>query len=177
MENEIQNNLQQQINEIGEKTFNSALLDAKDGFFITTFYSQFLSNFDIDIDFVNKTSTITKALGASDLPFFIARHPCEVLWVAESHIVAGTNAGAVTMDIVKLTSGQAVASGVSILTAEFNMKSTANTPVQKEGKDLSPNRQLKPNDRLALKFTGVLTNLTGVQVTLYLKNLARGHDK
>jgi len=81
------------------------------------------------------------------------------------------------MDIVKLTDGQAVASGVSILASTFDMKSTANTVVSKQGKDLSPNRQLKPNDRLALKFTGVLTNLTGVQVTLYLKNLARGHYK
>ena len=101
----------------------------------------------------------------------------EVMWVAESHIVAGTNAGAVTMDVVKLTSGQAVASGVSILTAEFDMKSTANTPVQKQGKDLANTRQLKNGERLALDFTGTLTDLAGVQVTLYLKNLARGHYK
>ena len=154
MENVIQNNLQQQINEIGEKTFNSALLDAKDGFFITA-----------------------SAFGASDLPFFIARQPCEVLWVAESHIVAGSDAGAVTLDIVKLTSGQAVASGTSILTTTFDMKSTANTPVQKEGGELANTRQLVNGERLALDFTGTLTDLAGVQVTLYLKNLARGHYK
>ena len=80
MENEIQNNLQQQINEIGEKTFNSALLDAKDGFFITASYpGQVLSDYTLEIDFDAKSSTITKAFGASNLPFFIARHPCEVL--------------------------------------------------------------------------------------------------
>jgi len=171
------NEQEKQIKELEERTVNSILMDAKDGFFITASYNQFLSDYTIEIDFDAKSSTITKSFGASDLPFFIARHPCEVLWVAESHIVAGTDAGAVTMDIVKLTDGQAVASGVSILASTFDMKSTANTVVSKQGKDLSPNRQLKPNDRLALKFTGVLTNLTGVQVTLYLKNLARGHYK
>ena len=163
---------EKQIKKLEERANNYALLDAKDGFFITASYpGQIVS------DYVVEGGVTTKTLLASDLPFFIARHPCEVLWVAESHIVAGTNAGAVTMDIVKLTNGQAVASGISILATTFNMKSTANTVVAKEGKDLSPNRQLKPNDRLALKFTGVLTNLTGVQVTLYLKNLARGHYK
>jgi len=177
MENEIQN-LQNQINLLQGNSFNSTILDAKDGFYLVVNYpGQILSDYTIVIDFDAKSSTITKSFGASDLPFFIARHPCEVLWVAESHIVAGTNAGAVTMDVVKLTSGQAVASGVSILTAEFDMKSTANTPVQKEGKDLSANRQLKNGDRLALDFTGTLTDLAGVQVTLYLKNLARGHYK
>ena len=166
------NEQEKQIKELEERANNYALLDAKDGFFITASYpGQIVS------DYVVEGGVTTKTLLASDLPFFIARHPCEVLWVAESHIVAGTNAGAVTMDIVKLTNGQAVASGISILATTFNMKSTANTVVAKEGKDLSPNRQLKPNDRLALKFTGVLTNLTGVQVTLYLKNLARGHYK
>lgn len=171
------NEQEKQIKELEERTVNSILMDAKDGFFITASYNQFLSDYTIEIDFDAKSSTITKSFGASDLPFFIARHPCEVLWVAESHIVAGSYSGNVTMDIVKLTNGQAVASGISILATTFNMKSTANTVVAKEGKDLSPNRQLKPNDRLALKFTGVLTNLTGVQVTLYLKNLARGHYK
>ena len=171
------NEQEKQIKELEERTVNSILMDAKDGFFITASYNQFLSDYTISIDFNAKSSTITKSFGASDLPFFIARHPCEVLWVAESHIVAGSYSGNVTMDIVKLTNGQAVASGISILATTFNMKSTANTVVAKEGKDLSPNRQLKPNDRLALKFTGVLTNLTGVQVTLYLKNLARGHYK
>jgi hypothetical protein len=166
------NEQEKQIKELEERANNYALLDAKDGFFITTAYpGQIIS------DYVVEGGVTTKTLLAADLPFFIARQPCEVLWVAESHIVAGTDAGSVTMDIVKLTSGQAVASGVSILTTEFDMKSTANTPVQKEGKDLSANRQLKNGDRLALDFTGTLTDLAGVQVTLYLKNLARGHYK
>ena len=166
------NEQEKQIKELEERANNYALLDAKDGFFITASYpGQIVS------DYVVAGGVTTKTLLASDLPFFIARQPCEVLWVAESHIVAGTDAGSVTMDIVKLTSGQAVASGVSILTAEFDMKSTANTPVQKQGKDLANTRQLKNGERLALDFTGKLTALEGVQVTLYLKNLARGHYK
>lgn len=166
------NEQEKQIKELEERANNYALLDAKDGFFITASYpGQIVS------DYVVAGGVTTKTLLASDLPFFIARQPCEVLWVAESHIVAGTDAGSVTMDIVKLTSGQAVASGVSILTTEFDMKSTANTPVQKQGKDLANTRQLKNGERLALDFTGKLTALAGVQVTLYLKNLARGHYK
>ena len=169
---------QEQIDQLNERTFNSTLLDAKDGFYITVNYpGQILSDYTLEIDFEAQSTSITKSILGTNFPFFIARHPMEVMWVAESHIVTGTNAGAVTMDVVKLTSGQAVASGVSILTAEFDMKSTANTPVQKQGKDLANTRQLKNGERLALDFTGTLTDLAGVQVTLYLKNLARGHYK
>ena len=169
---------QEQIDQLNERTFNSTLLDAKDGFYITVNYpGQILSDYTLEIDFEAQSTSITKSILGTNFPFFIARHPMEVMWVAESHIVAGTNAGAVTMDVVKLTSGQAVASGVSILTAEFDMKSTANTPVQKQGKDLANTRQLKNGERLALDFTGTLTDLAEVQVTLYLKNLARGHYK
>ena len=72
-------NGERQIKELEERTVNSALVDAKDGFFITASYNQFLSDYTIEIDFNAKSSTITKSFGASDLPFFIARHPCEVL--------------------------------------------------------------------------------------------------
>jgi hypothetical protein len=89
--------------------------------------------------------------------------------VAESHTVAGTNAGAVTLDIEKLTGTQALDAGVSILSATFDLKGTANTVVQKEGYSLSVNRQLKD--------AGTLTDVTGVQVTLYLKFLSRGNYK
>ena len=57
------------------------------------------------------------------------------------------------------------------------MKGTANTVVQKEGRDLSINRQIKQGERLAFKFAGTKTALAGVQVTLYLKFLARGNYK
>ncbi len=109
--------------------------------------------------------------------FFTAYRACEVMQVSEVHTVAGNDAGAVTLDIEKLTGTTALDSGVSVLTSTFSLKSTANTVVRKTGLELSitgSQRQLKPGDRLALKDAGTLTTLQGVQVTLYLKFLGRG---
>lgn len=109
--------------------------------------------------------------------FFTAYRACEVMEVSEVHEVAGNDAGAVTLDIEKLTGTTALDSGVSILASTFNLKSTARTITRdtiKTGIALSVNRQLKPFDRLALKDVGTLATLQGVQVTLYLKFLSRG---
>ena len=91
--------------------------------------------------------------------------------------MAGTDAGAVTLDIEKLTGTQAPGAGVTILGSTFDMKGTINTVVQKQGGDLSANRQLLQGERLCIKFTGTRTALAGVQVTLYCKYLKRGHYK
>lgn len=114
--------------------------------------------------------------------FFIVRYACEVVRISEVHAVAGSDAGAVTLDIEKLTGTQALGGGVSLLAATFNLKSTANTVVVKEGvasktgsTPLSDNRRLSENNRLALKVSGVLTALQGLQVTLYCKPLGRGN--
>lgn len=166
-----QQNLQNQINDINAKSYNNPLLDAKDGFYLVYNYpGQIVSDYVDD-----GQGSITKTILGVNYPFFTARHPMEVMWVAESHVTAGTDAGAVTLDIEKLTGTQAPAAGVSILTTTFNMKGTINTVVQKEGKDLSANRQLKNGERLCIKFAGTKTALAGVQVTLYCKFLTRGH--
>jgi len=73
------NEQEKQIKELEERTVNSILMDAKDGFFITASYNQFLSDYTIEIDFNNKSYSSTKVLAPANLPFFIARHPCEVL--------------------------------------------------------------------------------------------------
>lgn len=129
----------------------------KDGFYITASLPGVLSQ-------------TTGYYGA----FFTAYMPCEILQVTEVHTVAGNDAGAVTLDIEKLTGTTALGSGVSVLASTFNLKSTANTVVRKMGRDLSVNRQILPGDRIALKDAGTLTTLEGVQVTLYLKFLGRG---
>lgn len=106
--------------------------------------------------------------------FFTAINPCEVLVVSEVHTVAGSDGGAVTLDIEKCTGTTAIGSGTSILASTFNLKSTAYTPVRKSGTGLSSARQLEAGDRLAWKTSGTLTALQGVQVTLYIKHLGRG---
>ncbi len=103
---------------------------------------------------------------------FICRHPMEVLRVAEVHSTASSVVG--TLDVEKLTGTTAPGSGTSILATTFNLQSTANTVVNKENTGLSSARQFLENERLALKTTGVLTLLAGVQVTIYCKFLGRG---
>jgi hypothetical protein len=107
--------------------------------------------------------------------FFIANRPIEIMKIKEVHTVAGNDAGAVTLQIEKLTGTTALDSGSTILTTAFNLKSTANTVVSYEGQGLTTSRQLVENDRLALKDAGTLTNLEGVCVTIYYKYLGQGH--
>jgi hypothetical protein len=76
-----QNNLQQQINELQNQTnllkgnsFNSTVLDAKDGFYLVVNYpGQILSDYVDD----GQGST-TKTILDTNFPFFTARHPMEV---------------------------------------------------------------------------------------------------
>ncbi len=108
---------------------------------------------------------------------FTARHPVEILRISEIHETAGTDAGAVTMDVLKVTSGVAIGSGTTILVAAFNLKSTAATLVFKQGVNFTSNRRLKENESLAFKTSGTLTDLAGVCVTIYFQNYGRGSYK
>lgn len=132
-------------------------INLKDGFIITHYISDGATATNYDV-------------------IFTAPFPCEVSKVIETHRVAGTNVGAVILDLEKLTTGQALNDGVTILRSEFNLKSTINTPVIKSGIGLlSTNvRQFKEGDRLALKDGGTLTAVAGVQITIYLFPLGKG---
>lgn len=129
----------------------------KDGFYITR-------------DFPSTTAQTATLYGQ----IFTATSACEVIMVSEVHSVAGTDAGAVTLDVTKCTGTTAIGSGTSILAAAFNLKSTAYTPVRKSGLTLSSARQLALGDRLVLRTSGTLTSLEGVQVTIYIKPLGKG---
>ena len=106
---------------------------------------------------------------------FITRHPIEILRITESHAVAGTNAGAVTLNVLKAGSGVAIASGVNLIASTFNLKSTADTPIVKEGVGLASDRILKENDRIGLVVSGTLTDLSDVFITIYYKELNQGY--
>ncbi len=107
--------------------------------------------------------------------FFIASRPIEIMKIKEAHTTAGSDAGAVTLQIEKLTGTTALDSGSTLLTTAFNLKGTANTVVSYEGTRLTSSRQLVEGDRLALKDAGTLTDLAGVCVTIYYKYLGQGH--
>jgi len=153
----MDNNVQKQLNELKNKKITWEQIEFKDGFYLT----------------VSLPGVLSQTTGYYD-QFFIARRPMEVLRVSEVHTTAGDDAGAVVLDVEKLTSTTAPGSGTSILTTTFDLKSTANTVVTKEQRNLSSARQLKENERLALKDTGVLTSLVGVCVILYCKFLTKG---
>lgn len=116
----------------------------------------------------------TAATAANYSVFFVAKTPCEVIWISEAHTTAGTDGSAVELNIEKLGSGVALGSGSEVIITDFSLKATADTPLYKSGVDLQ-NTKLKLGDRLALKDTGTLTNVAGVCVTLYLKPLLKGH--
>lgn len=110
--------------------------------------------------------------------FYTARNPIDIMWVAVVYAV--TNGAACTLDIEKLTGTTAPGSGTSILSSTFNLNSTANTVVSKEGANLLKasimGRTLQTGDRLgALIKTGALLNLESLQVTVHFKYSGRGH--
>jgi hypothetical protein len=69
---------------------------------------------------------------------------------------------------------EAPASGTTVLSSTFDLKSTANTPVRKTAASgltaTLANRKLDTGDRLSLNYTGTLTALVGV-VNIELKRL------
>lgn len=101
----------------------------------------------------------------------------EIIGVGEKHETAGTDGGAVTLQVYKVPNATAISSGNTILGSAFNLKSAANTWVYKEGKDLSTARFirfLEPGDSIALITSGTLTSVAGVHVCLYYKPVNNG---
>lgn len=120
--------------------------------------------------------------GAVDGLLFVADTDYELVQVDEVHNVAGTDAGAVTLDVKKATGTTAIASGTSMLASTFNLKSTACTVVRKTLSlpttttglsTTADNRKLARDNRLGLDFTGTTTALVGVLVQVWLRRLRR----
>lgn len=105
--------------------------------------------------------------------FFIADRPYEVYQISEVHRVLGTDGGAVTVNVERLSGTEALDAGDTICVSAFNLKSTINTVVTKKTTDLQ-NRVLAIGDRLALKDSGTLTAVAGLTVRLLLKPLGKG---
>lgn len=97
----------------------------------------------------------------------------EVVEVMESHVAAGNDGGAVALDVVKCDSGVAIAAGATVLGTTFDLKSIANTTVRKSTASglaaALATRTVKSGQRLDLDFQGTLTTLTGVGVTITLR--------
>lgn len=102
--------------------------------------------------------------------FFTAPFPCRVISVTERHEVLGTDAGAVTLQVNKVPSGTAKASGTAVLASTINLKGTINTN-QSPAIVSSSAADLVAGDSLALILTGTPTAVAGVSVTVQLQRL------
>jgi hypothetical protein len=104
-----------------------------------------------------------------DTAFFVANRAARIVSISEVHAVAGTSASAVTLQVYKDVNGKAVNSGTPLLKTAFNLKGTANT--LQNGTLVSDTDQLfiAPGERLSVDFTGTLTTLSGVVVTVTLE--------
>lgn len=100
-----------------------------------------------------------------------ARWPIEILQVDVSWSVASTSG---TLQLERLRGTSAPGTGTAILSSTISTAGTANTVVSRSGTQLTNARQFIQGDRLALIDGGVLTNLVGLEISIYAKFLGRG---
>jgi len=100
--------------------------------------------------------------------FFIVPFACVVNGFKEIHQVAGSDAGAVTLTLEKLTGTTAPDSGAVVLSAALSLKATANTLQEGVMTITNADRTLAKDDRLCLKDAGTLTNVSNVSVLIEL---------
>lgn len=106
--------------------------------------------------------------GIVDQSFWISDGVYEVISAIETHSTAGSDSGAVTLDVTKDSSGIAPTGGISVLASTFNAKSTANTPSFVAAASLASTVAIAAGDRLSLNVTGTTTALAGVVVEVTL---------
>lgn len=94
--------------------------------------------------------------------FWIAPAACLLIGFKEVHVTAGTDAGAVTLDLEKLTGTTAPGSGVSMLSSTLSLKATINTVQTATITTTTANKTLALGDRVAFKLTGTPTAVANV---------------
>lgn len=112
-------------------------------------------------------------LTAPNVGLFTADADCEIVAAYERHETLGTDGSAVTADVVKASSGTALASGTSLLASTFNLKSTVNTTQSKtiSAGTLATDRVILAGQCVGIKFSGTMTAVTGVNITVILRPL------
>lgn len=120
--------------------------------------------------FINvRLSGTEPATAANYGVFFIADRAYRIVSIREVHSTLGTDAGAVTLTIEKLTGTQALDAGVTTQTGSFNLKGTVNSVQTATLSATAADILLAAGDRLALDDAGVLTAVAGLCVTLELQ--------
>lgn len=115
------------------------------------------------------TVTIPLNSGMVNQHFFIADRAYQVTGIQYVHSTQATNGSAVTVGVEKLTGTTAPGSGTDLLTADFNAKATNDVVGTGTLTGTTASLQMAVGDRLGIFFTGTLTALAGVNVTVQLK--------
>jgi hypothetical protein len=97
--------------------------------------------------------------------------PMEVMSIRESHTVVGSDAGAVTVTVEKLTGTTAPGGGNVLLSTALSLKATANTVQTGTLTATRADRQLLAGHRLAARLAGTPTAVAGVVITVELRKL------
>lgn len=98
--------------------------------------------------------------------YFIAPAACKIVSAYESHSIKATVAGSVQVE--KLTSGQAPGSGVTTLATAFDMTSNNDVPLTVNS-NTDASATLAAGDRFALKLSGTGTTYAQGLVTLTMQ--------
>ena len=99
---------------------------------------------------------------------FIADRHYQIIGARETHSVAGTDGGTVTLRVAKVATGVAQGTNVNMLSTTFNLKSTADTPVWLGPSTTPADTKLVPGDRIELVSSGTLTSVVDTHVTVTL---------
>lgn len=108
--------------------------------------------------------------GCVDQCVFIVPYVMTITGITEVHATAGNDASAVTLNLTKDISGVLPGQGSTIMSGTFDMKGTANTDQTATMATATNNSGLltfAAGDRIGANFTGTITTLAGVTVTLY----------
>lgn len=122
----------------------------------------------IILPFTFWVATTGAATAANYSPVLNVAFPMVMLYAYESHGTA--NSGACTLQVDKLTTGQAQGDGVNMLSSGIDVTTTANTPVKYSPTATLANRQVDAGDRVEIRQpTGSLSGLADVCITLFFR--------
>ena len=143
----------------------SGTLTALAGVLIVVTFSPYYNSLEFSFN-LNANASL------ADQCIFIANRTYKVLFVSEVHAVAGNDGGAVNLQLTLDTGTAAPGAGTDLLSnnanAGFDLKGTANT-VQVGTFVSQGGLYMFSGDRLSLDFAGVLTTLSGLEVTITLE--------
>lgn len=101
--------------------------------------------------------------------FWTAPFNCTVVGFTEVHQTAGTNGGAVTLQLERLQGTEAPDGGDELLATALSLKATANTVQTGTFIGNINTKQLLEGNRLCLKDAGTLTDVANVTVVVVVQ--------